>query len=94
MNKKYQIEYKEQFEADVLTHKKSGQKIIVQKIEKLINELKIHPRFGTGKPEHLKHHTIETWSRRITDKHRLVYQVQDEIVTVVVISGWGHYGDK
>ncbi|MEN6456957.1 MAG: type II toxin-antitoxin system YoeB family toxin [Prolixibacteraceae bacterium] len=34
------------------------------------------------------------WSRRITQKHRMVYSVDDEKITVLIISATGHYGDK
>jgi toxin YoeB len=30
---------------------------------------------GAGKPEPLKHLVADTWSRRITQEHRLVYRV-------------------
>ncbi|MBW8326055.1 MAG: type II toxin-antitoxin system YoeB family toxin [Prolixibacteraceae bacterium] len=30
----------------------------------------------------------------MTDKHRLVYSVGDKIITVLVISTFGHYSDK
>lgn len=42
---------------------------------------------GIGKPEKLKHH--DGWSRRITDEHRLVYTVKNQII--YVISCKGHY---
>jgi len=92
--KEYRIKTEEQFEIDVERHKKSGQKIIVRKIEKLIEELRKHPTTGTGKPEPLQGDRQGEWSRRITDKHRLIYEIYEDIVTVTVISGWGHYGDK
>ena len=40
---------------DIKKHKKSGDKKILQKIEVLLNELKEHPRTGTGQPELLKY---------------------------------------
>jgi len=74
--------------------KKSGQKILLKKIEKLIDELKIHPFEGTGKPESLKYENMGKWSRRIDQKHRLVYEVFEDEIFVEVISALGHYGDK
>ncbi len=53
-SKLYSIEYKEQFIEDILQHKKSGNKVILSKIELLIEEIEIHPRTGTGKPEPLR----------------------------------------
>jgi toxin YoeB len=81
-------------ELDIEKHKKAGDKSILVKIDKLLDELREHPTSGTGKPEKLKHYEIPTWSRRITDKHRLVYRVQEEVVVVLILSMWGHYKNK
>jgi toxin YoeB len=53
------------------------------KIVKLINEIKRTPFEGTGKPEPLKHQFKGKWSRRITDKHRLVYEVSNDLITII-----------
>jgi toxin YoeB len=53
-----------------------------------------HPRTGTGKPEIKKYDLAGLYSRRISQKHRLVYQIKDETVTVIVITAAGHYDDK
>ena len=79
---------------DIEKFKKSGDKKVLLKIDKLLNELREHPKTGTGKPELLKHYQIPTWSRRLTDNHRLIYRIQDDKVLVMVLSFWGHYGDK
>ena len=79
---------------DIQKHKKSGDKSTLKKIEKLLNELREHPRIGTGQPEILKHNLQGLYSRRINRKHRIVYDIKDEIVTVLVLSAYSHYGDK
>lgn len=43
---------------------------------------------GIGKPERLKH--LDCWSRRIDEKNRLLYNV-DENKNVEIISCKGHY---
>lgn len=63
----------------------------VKKLTKLIDELKEHPRTGTGQVEQLKGYTIETWSRRLNKEHRLVYEIHEENILVLVISSFGHY---
>lgn len=73
----------------VLLQKKAPQALA--KLAKLLDELKEHPRSGTGQCEQLKHYQEETWSRRITREHRLVYRIYDDIVEVLVISAFGHY---
>lgn len=65
-----------------------------KKVSTLLNELEKHPRSGTGHPEQLKEYGNETWSRRITKKHRLVYSIEDQRVLVLILSSYGHYNDK
>ena len=65
----------------------------MKKLAKLLEEIKEHPRYGTGQVEQLKHYQEETWSRRITREHRLVYRIHDDIVEVLVLSVFGHYSD-
>lgn len=74
--------------------KKSGQKKILQKIVSLFEELQLHPETGTGQVEQLKGNLQGYWSRRIDKGSRLIYKIEQEIVTVFVISLKGHYGDK
>jgi toxin YoeB len=64
-----------------------------KKVVKLLNELAEHPYSGTGKPEPLRGDRSGQWSRRITKKHRLVYEVHDTEVIVLVLSAYGHYED-
>lgn len=71
--------------------KHAGNKPALAKIEKLFVELTLHPRTGTGQVEALKGDFSGFWSRRIDRYNRLIYAIEDEIVTVVVISVKGHY---
>lgn len=90
----YSIELTLTAEKDIEKLKKSENKKVLIKIDKLLNELREHPTRGIGKPELLKYYEVPTWSRRITDKHRLVYRIQEDKVVVLILSFWGHYGDK
>lgn len=63
-----------------------------KKIATLINECRRDPFKGIGKPEPLKHDQRGLWSRRISDKHRLVYGVR--ATEVLVMRCKGHYDDK
>ncbi len=47
----------------------------IKKIKELINSIKTDPFKGIGKPEPLKHQLKGYWSRRITQEHRLVYEI-------------------
>ena len=55
----------------------------------LIDEVLRDPFGGKGKPEPLKGLGANTWSRRITDEHRLVYVVFDD--RVVFVQARYHY---
>ena len=53
-----------------------------------------HPMTGTGHPERLKGDLAGKWSRQITRKHRMVYEIRDTEVLVIVLTAYGHYDDK
>lgn len=89
----YEIEYREQALLDIAKLKKDEPKSF-QKAVKLIDELKEHPKIGTGHPEPLKGKPEGRWSRQITKKHRLVYQIYETEVVVLIITAYGHYDDK
>jgi len=90
----FSIELTPESEADIEKHKKSGDKKVLIKIDKLLNELREHPTTGTGKPELLKHYKEPTWSRRISNKHRMVYRIENDKIIILILSFWGHYDDK
>ena len=71
--------------------RKAGNKSMLLKIQKLFEELKLHPQTGTGKPEMLKGDLSGFYSRRIDHKNRLIYKIINNVVTVEVISIKGHY---
>ncbi|MCR4920596.1 MAG: Txe/YoeB family addiction module toxin [Bacteroidaceae bacterium] len=66
----------------------------LRKVAKLLDELMEHPRTGTGHPEQLSGDRAGQWSRRITKKHRLVYEIRETEVVVLVLTAYGHYDDK
>lgn len=90
----YTLAITSQAKTDIAYLKKNGGKAVTNKIEKLLQELMDHPKTGTGQVEQLKGSMQGKWSRRIDKKNRLVYSIDDEIVTVEVISARGHYGDR
>ena len=50
---------------------------IVKKINELIKDIQKNGNEGIGKPEALKHELSGYWSRRITEKHRLIYFITE-----------------
>lgn len=55
----------------------------------LVEEILRDPFQGTGKPEPLKYLAPNTWSRRLTQEHRIVYLVLAE--RIVFLQGRYHY---
>ena len=90
---RYLVDIKEKALLDLAKLKKDEPKFYVIAL-KLIGELYEHPRTGTGKPKQLSADRAGQWRRKISDKHRLVYEIHDTEVVVLVISAWGHYDDK
>lgn len=63
----------------------------LQRIEKLIQAIKVNPYEGIGKPEQLKYQLADCWSRRITSEHRLVYRVDEDNETIEILQARYHY---
>lgn len=64
---------------------------VLSRIIRLIAETTRTPRTGTGKPERLKQLGGEVWSRRVTEKDRLVYDIQHD--SVIIVACRFHYDD-
>ena len=62
---------------------------ILRKINELIRDVERNGNEGLGKPESLKHELAGFWSRRITDVHRLIYQIDED--TLYIAGCRGHY---
>ena len=61
----------------------------LKRINKLIEETRRLPFEGIGKPEPLKANLGGYWSRRIDDKNRVVYSVEDG--SIIILSCRFHY---
>ena len=60
---------------------------------KLLKEmLRGDPASGTGKPEMLKHNLAGLWSRRISQRDRLIYKFDNSYIYIFAIGG--HYDDR
>jgi toxin YoeB len=85
-----EIKYTPLAKEHLIYWKKSGDKKVQNKILALIEDIIKHPYTGIGKPEALKHQLTGKWSRRITQEHRLVYEIKDfEILLISMLKG--HY---
>ena len=89
----YRIVFTENARRDLQSLQKKAPQAI-KKLKSLLLEVQEHPRKGTGQVELLKYYSEETWSRRITKEHRLVYRIYDDVVEVLVLSAFGHYNNS
>lgn len=67
---------------------------LAKKARAIFLELAEHPRTGTGHPEALKGGNDITYSRHITAHDRIIYDIHDDRVEVIVLEIEGHYNDK
>ncbi|MGC9156138.1 MAG: Txe/YoeB family addiction module toxin [Ferrimicrobium sp.] len=63
---------------------------VLKRVNRLIDDVVRDPTSGIGKPEQLRYGISHSWSRRITDEHRLVYQVMGE--EIIILQARYHYG--
>lgn len=64
----------------------------LRKVNQLIEEIARNKNEGTGKPEALSGNLVGFWSRRINDKDRLIYKIDDE--NIYILACRYHYGEK
>ena len=86
-----ELKFTPEAQADREWWKQNGDDATKRKIKQLLNEMEQHPRTGTGKPELLSRDLKGVWSRRINKKDRILYEIHDNIVLVLVLSMRGHY---
>ena len=89
----YRVEVSAEADSVVRKWKKSNPQLW-KKFQKIYHELIDHPRTGIGHPEPLKGGGGITYSRRITAHDRIVYDIYDDVLVVLVIEAEGHYNDK
>jgi len=85
--KKSKNEYQKKISSDAVFHPefredlkywvKTDRKIALRAFE-LIEAIMRDPFQGIGKPEPLRYLASGTWSRRLTQEHRIVYMVSDD----------------
>jgi toxin-antitoxin system, toxin component, Txe/YoeB family len=66
---------------DYLYWQTTGKKKL-KKINELLRDIARNPFDGIGKPEALKHKYAGFWSRRIDDKHRLIYKYENDEIQI------------
>ena len=74
--------------SDIMEWMREDRKII-KKIDAMLSDIERNGNSGMGKPESLRHELSGYWSRRITEKDRLIYRFDDS--TIYVAACKGHY---
>lgn len=85
----YRLDFTKQTQKDIDFYKKTGNSPVLKKLFVLLEEIAEHPFTGTGKPEPLKYKLSNSWSRRINQEHRIVYEVLHD--KIMIHSAKGHY---
>jgi toxin YoeB len=67
-------------------------KRILKKINEMLRDIDRNGNDGIGKPEALKHQLSGYWSRKISDKDRLVYKIAEGSIYIMACKG--HYEDQ
>jgi toxin YoeB len=68
--------------------------LVVKRIKRLLKDMSEHPYTGIGKPEKLKYELNGKWSRRINEKHRIVYVVREIENDIYILALYYHYTKK
>ena len=89
----YQVNVTSEVQQVLKKWKKSNPQLL-KKFQKIFHELAEHPTTGTGHPEPLKGGQGITYSRRLSAHDRIIYDIYENIITVLIIKVEGHYNDK
>ena len=89
----YTVDYSKSAEKTLKKWKKSNPQLFKKATEILIDIMN-HPRTGLGHPEPLIGGHDITYSRHITAHDRIIYDIYDASITVLVIQVEEHYNDK
>ena len=89
----YTIDYSTKSQEVILKWKKSNPNLF-KKLKKIVNDMICHPREGIGHPEPLVGGNSITYSRHLDAHRRIVYDVYDDTISILVIELDGHYNDK
>ena len=73
---------------------KKSNPVLFKKTTYILQDIMQHPRTGLGHPEPLVGGHDITYSRHITAHDRIIYDIYDDRISVLVIQCEEHYDDK
>lgn len=89
----YKLDFTDTFYLHI--EKLRSNKTLINKVDKFLDEIEEHPTIRTENPEPLKGYRERSiYSRRIDQKHRLIYEIFETEKVVKILSAYGHYDDK
>lgn len=89
----YEIDFDPKVKKTIAKWKKSNPTLF-KKLKKILESIMDNPRSGIGHPEPLVGGGDITWSRHITRNDRIIYDINDRQIKVLVLELEGHYNDK
>lgn len=89
----YTLEFSKDADKTLKKWKKSNPRLF-KKATVLLKDIMQHPRTGIGHPEALVGGNDVTFSRHVTADDRIIYDIYDDRVMVLIIQAEDHYNDK
>ncbi|HEY6083443.1 MAG TPA: Txe/YoeB family addiction module toxin [Chitinophagaceae bacterium] len=83
-----QIDFTQEPDRNLKFFIKSGGKQMLEKINSLIKAINETPFQGIGKPEPLQHRLAGLCSRRISQEHRLIYELTRNRILIYSLRGY------
>jgi toxin YoeB len=88
----YTLEFKKSALKNILKIAKNS--TLKNRLQEILNDIKSNPYSSNFMFERLKHNYQGYCSKRLTKFDRIIYQVFEDKVEVLIISILGHYDDK
>jgi toxin YoeB len=89
----YRVDFTPEASKTISKFKKSNPNLY-KKLVRVLDDIMKHPKTGVGHPESLAGGGGVIYSRRIASQHRIIYDVYEDEIRVLVLTVEGHYDDK
>jgi toxin YoeB len=90
----YKIDFSKGVQKTIKKWKKPNQEAFLKLHDDILPELAEHPKTGKGRPEPLKGGKNITYSRHITANDRIIYDIYEETISILVVEIERHYKEK
>ena len=91
----YILDFSNRAQEDLISIQRTGNKPMIRKTSKIIDNLETNPYIGEGKPERLKGFFDKLiYSRRLNYTDRVLYEIIEDKKIVRILQFLNHYNDK